>query len=178
VNDFGWSARQDLLAGLAFLEREAPEHPRVVFGSSLGAATAIFAAREVGPRVQGYILESPYRDLRTAVHNRLENYLPPGLDWLAFQSVWLFGSALLPVPAENIRPLDHVADIPEGIPVLLLAGAQDRHARLDELEDLARRVSTHGRLEVFPRAAHGGLWDSEPERYRQLLRAFVSPGNH
>jgi alpha-beta hydrolase superfamily lysophospholipase len=178
VNDFGWSARQDLLAGIAFLEREAPDRPRVVFGSSLGAATAIFAAREAGPRVQGYVLESPYRDLRTAVHNRMENNLPPGLDWLAFQSVWRIGGALLPVPAEDIRPLDHVADIPERVPVLLLAGALDRHARLDELEELARRVATHARLEVFPSAAHGGLWDSEPERYRQLLRSFVSPGHH
>jgi alpha-beta hydrolase superfamily lysophospholipase len=173
VNDFGWSARQDVLAGIAFLEREAPERPRVVFGTSLGAAAAIFASREVGSRVQGYVLESPYQDLRTAVGNRLESYLPPGLDRLAFHGMWLFGDALLPVPAEQLRPLDHVDGIPRAVPVLFLAGAKDRHARLHEVTALAGRVSSHSRLEVFPEGNHGLLWDSEPERYQRLLLDFV-----
>lgn len=173
VNDFGWSARQDVLAGIAFLEREAPDRPRVVFGTSLGAAAAIFASREVGSRARGYVLESPYRDLRTAVGNRLESYLPPGLDRLAFHGMWLFGDALLPVPAEQLRPLDHVAGIPQEVPVLFLAGAKDRHARLFEVENLAGRISSHARLEVFREGNHGTLRDSEPERYHWLLLDFV-----
>ncbi|MFY0566077.1 alpha/beta hydrolase [Archangium lansingense] len=173
VNDLGWSARQDVLAGIAFLEREVPDRPRIVFGTSLGAAAAIFASREVGSRVQGYVLESPYRDLRTAVSNRLESYLLPGLDRLAFHSMWLFGDALLPVPAEQFRPLDHVAGIPQEVPVLFLAGAKDRHARLFEVEDLAGRISSHARLEVFREGHHGTLRDSEPERYQRHLLEFV-----
>ncbi|MFY0574276.1 alpha/beta hydrolase [Cystobacter fuscus] len=173
VNDFGWSARQDVLAALAFLEREAPAHPRVVYGTSLGAAAAIFSAREVGTRVRGYMLESPYRDLRTAVGNRLEHYLWPGLDRLAFHGMWLFGDVLLPVATERIRPLDHVADIPPTVPVLLLAGARDRHARLQEVEDLTARIASHARLEIFREGAHGTLQRSEPERYRRLLLDFA-----
>jgi alpha-beta hydrolase superfamily lysophospholipase len=174
VNDFGWSARQDVLAGLAFLEREVPERPKVVFGTSLGAAAAIFASREAGSRVQGYVLESPYRDLRTAVGNRLESYLPRGLDRLAFHGMWLFSDAMLPVPAEQLRPIDHVAGIPPAVPVLFLAGARDRHARLHEVEALAERVSSHARLEVFREGNHGTLRASEPERYHRLLLDFVS----
>jgi len=173
VNDFGWSARQDVLAGLAFLEREAADRPRVVFGTSLGAAAAIFASQQVGSRVQGYVLESPYQDLRTAVGNRLESYLLPGLDRLAFHGMWLFGDALLPVPAEQLRPVEHVAGIPQDVPVLFLAGAKDRHARLFEVEALAGRISAHARLEVFREGHHGTLRDSEPERYQRLLLDFV-----
>ncbi|WP_375772640.1 alpha/beta hydrolase [Archangium gephyra] len=173
VNDFGWSARQDVLAGIAFLEREAPDRPRVVFGTSLGAAAAIFASREVGSRVHGYVLESPYRDLRTAVANRLERYLLPGLDRLAFHGMWLFGDALLPVPAEQLRPVDHVTGIPQEVPVLFLAGAKDRHARLFEVEALAGRIASHARLEVFREGNHGTLQRSEPERYQRLLLDFV-----
>ncbi|HYO51756.1 alpha/beta hydrolase [Archangium sp.] len=173
VNDFGWSARQDVLAGIAFLERQAPDRPRVVFGTSLGAAAAIFASQEVGSRVQGYVLESPYRDLRTAVGNRLESYLLPGLDRLAFHGMWLFGDALLPVPAEQLRPIDHVAGIPQEVPVLFLAGAKDRHARLFEVEALAGRISSHARLEVFREGNHGTLRASEPERYQRLLLDFI-----
>jgi uncharacterized protein len=178
VNDFGWSARQDVLAAIAFLEREAPEHPRVVFGSSLGSAAALFAAREVGTRVQGYVLESPYRDLPTAVSNRLENHLWPGLDRLAFHGMWLFADTMLPVAAERIRPLDHVDGIPPEVPVLFLAGAKDIHAHLEEAEDLAARIAAHARLEVFREGAHGTLQRSEPERYHRLVFDFVrAPGS-
>lgn len=173
VNDFGWSARQDVVAAITFLEKEAADRPRVVFGSSLGAAAAIFAARDVGARVRGYVLESPYRDLRTAVLNRMDMHLPPGFDWLAFQGVWLFGHSMLPVPPERISPLAHVAEVPEQVPVLFLAGGQDRHARLFELEALTGRISTHARLEVFPEAPHARLWSSNPQRFRQLVRAFL-----
>ena len=41
-----------------------PGRPVLIMGTSMGAAAAIFAARALGQRVQGYILESPYLDLK------------------------------------------------------------------------------------------------------------------
>src|SRR5262249_49183846 len=70
VNDFGFSARRDVVAAVAFLEKERPGRPILLNGTSMGAAAAIFAAAELGERVGGYVLESPYRDLHQAVRNR------------------------------------------------------------------------------------------------------------
>ena len=61
-NDVGYSARQDVVAGVEFLEKKRPGHSIVVMGVSLGSAAAIFASAELGHRVRGYILESPYQD--------------------------------------------------------------------------------------------------------------------
>src|SRR5581483_2058454 len=72
VNDFGYSARRDVVAAVRWLEEHQPGRPRLVWGFSLGAAAATFAAAELGERVQGYLLECPYRDLFTAVRNRTE----------------------------------------------------------------------------------------------------------
>ena len=36
----------------------------IVDGNSMGAAAAVFAGRELAHRVRGYILESPYQDLK------------------------------------------------------------------------------------------------------------------
>jgi uncharacterized protein len=56
-NDFGLSASQDVIAAVAFLENEFPGRRVRILGRSLGAAAAIFAARELGHRVSGYFLE-------------------------------------------------------------------------------------------------------------------------
>ena len=78
-NDIGYSARHDVVAAVEFLEQKHPGRPIVVMGVSLGSAAAIFASQELGRRVHGYILESPYQDLKTAVWNRTQTYLPPVL---------------------------------------------------------------------------------------------------
>ena len=52
------------IAAVEFLKARKPDRPVVIMGTSLGAAAAVFAAGELGHRVAGYILESPYQDLK------------------------------------------------------------------------------------------------------------------
>ena len=65
VNDAGWSARHDVVAGVEFLSRRCPGEPVYVVGESMGAAAAIFAAGQLQDRVAGYFLEQPYKDLHS-----------------------------------------------------------------------------------------------------------------
>lgn len=164
INDFGWSARHDVEAAVAFLEARAPGRPITVFGSSLGAAAAIYAAHRIGTSVEGFVLESPYRDLRTAIRNRTHQRLPSILASVSAEALWHAGSVVLPVDPDLLRPADYIQDIPPGTSVVVLAGENDLHSSLAEISDLARRrVDT--RLEVFSGAAHGELHQSDPARY-------------
>jgi alpha-beta hydrolase superfamily lysophospholipase len=83
-DDIGFGARNDVVAAVEFLEARRPGRPVIVEGSSMGAAAAVFAAAELGRRVRGYILESPYQDLEVAVWNRVELALPPLLRQVAY----------------------------------------------------------------------------------------------
>ncbi len=175
VVDFGWSARKDVIAAVRLLQQRQPGHPIYVFGSSLGAAAAIFAGGELAMDVRGYMLESPFHDLRTAVSNRLENLgAPRPLVAVGTWLLWNTGRLGLPVSPENISPIDHVQDIPSSVPMLFLAGTQDTRARLWEVRELVERAGLHARLEIFPGADHGGLFRSDPERYEKLLIDFVN----
>src|SRR5262249_30251882 len=60
-HDIGWGARQDVWAAVDYLEKRRPGRPIIVSGVSMGAAAALFASGELGHRVCGYILESPYQ---------------------------------------------------------------------------------------------------------------------
>ncbi len=173
VNDLGWSARHDVAAGVQFLQRECPGQPVYVVGRSLGAAAAIFAAQELNEDVAGYFLEQPYKDLKSAAWNRLQHYLPPVLDWIAYGGLRLWAPVFLPVDPDHLSPYDHVQDIPEKVPVVFITGSADRHAHLDEVTAMCRRIQSHARLVVFDGAQHVDLDRANPELYRTTLLGFL-----
>jgi uncharacterized protein len=171
-NDIGYSARHDVIAAVEFLERHRPGKPIVILGASLGAAAAVFASGELAHRVLGYILESPYKDLTTAVHNRTEIALPPLLDELAYRGLLLVSGWILP-NLNEISPLAAIGGIPGDVPVLILAGSDDRHARPQEARALHERVRAHGRLIVFEDGGHIDFPYAAPERYREEVLGFI-----
>ncbi|MDG3006672.1 alpha/beta hydrolase [Paludisphaera mucosa] len=172
-NDIGYSARHDVVAAVEFLLARRPGRPIVLFGVSLGSAAAAFAAAELGEKVDGYVLESPYQDLKTAVWNRTSTYLPPGLDAIAYVGLRLAGLVLLP-NIDAISPLRAVGAIPEDVPVLILAGDADEMATPEEARALFERVRSHARLESFPGATHYNLATVEPDRYKRTIVGFVA----
>ncbi len=155
-----------------YLERRRPGRPVLVLGTSMGAAAAVFASRELAHRVGGYILESPYEHLRRAVRNRTENALPPLLDWVAYQGLALASSVVLP-ELDAIAPVKAIKGIPADIPVLILAGGVDRLARPPEARALFQVVKSHARLILFEKAGHLNFLETDHTRYRQSLIDFV-----
>jgi pimeloyl-ACP methyl ester carboxylesterase len=170
-DDVGYGARNDVIAGVDFLERRRPARPIIVDGNSMGAAAAVFAARDLGRRVRGYILESPYQDLRVAVWNRVEEALPPLLDLAAYVGLNVVAPVFVP-HIDEISPVKAIAGIPEDVPVLILAGEADRMARPDEARALHREIASHGRLVFVPGAGHGDLHSAAPELYTRTVLDF------
>ena len=150
-DDVGFGARHDVVAAVEFLEAHRPGRPVIVDGNSMGAAAAIFAARELGHRVRGYILESPYQDLKVAVWNRTELALPPVLDLAAYAGLNLVAPLFLP-HLDEISPLKAIAGIPVDVPVLILAGDGRPPGSPQEARALHGQISSHGRLVFVPGA--------------------------
>ncbi len=171
-NDVGYGARHDIVAGVEFLEGLHPGRPIVVHGTSMGAAAAALASGELGRRVRGYILESPYRDLRTAVWNRVENALPPVLDAIAYRGLMAVAPLVLP-GLDRIAPEAAIGDVPDDVPVLILAGERDRSARPEEARALFERVRSHGELLIFPGADHLRMKEADPARYREAVIGLI-----
>jgi alpha-beta hydrolase superfamily lysophospholipase len=172
INDFGLGARNDVLAAVEFLRRTCPGAKVIVHGSSPGAASAVFAARDLGDGVAGYILESPFRDLKTAVRNRTENHLPPVFDALAYYGLASVSSWVLD-DIDAISPMNAIDGIPASVPVLIVAGDKDRRARPEEARALHQKIQSHCRLVMFENTDHVRFLDVHPERFRRLLLEFA-----
>ena len=171
-NDIGFGARRDVIAAVEFLERRRPGRPILIHGLSLGAAAAVFASGELGGRVRGYVLESPFKDLKTAVKNRLENHLPPVLDWFAYQGLLLVSHWVIP-HLDEISPVKAIDGIPGDIPVLIMAGDRDTRARPDEARSICDRVQTHASLSVYEGAGHLEHLAKDPDRFRDEILGFL-----
>jgi alpha-beta hydrolase superfamily lysophospholipase len=172
LNDIGYGARHDVVAVVEFLERRRPGKPVVVHGQSLGAAAAVFAGGALGDRVDGYVLECPFRDLKTAVRNRTRLALPPPLDAVAYAGMIAVAPVVLP-HVDAIAPARAVREIPEYVPVLILAGESDAKATPAEARELWEGVRSHARLSVYGGAGHVKLRQADPKRYRAEAVGFA-----
>jgi pimeloyl-ACP methyl ester carboxylesterase len=172
-NDFGYSARHDVIAAVEWLRERLPGRPVVVWGQSLGSAAALFASEELGERVDGYILECPYRDLWTAVRNRTRLYFPPVVEFVAYSGMAVVGPAVLPY-ADRVCPVAASSGVTGR--ALVLAGGADGKARPEEAREIAERIGERAELVVFEGAGHMGLCKAHPQRYRALVLKFLAGG--
>jgi uncharacterized protein len=138
----------------------------------MGAGAAMFASGELGHRIKGYVLESPYRDLKIAVRNRIENALPPLLDRIAYLGL-LAVSPLIFFDLESISPVVAISGIPVDVPVLILAGGEDPVARPDEAQAIFERVRSHGKLILFEHAGHMNFPEMYPDLYQRSVLGFL-----
>jgi uncharacterized protein len=173
IEDFGYSEKEDVIAAVRYLRGRFSDRPVVLAGSSLGSAAALFTAKSLGREVAGYFLESPYRDLRTAVWNRT-SAAPPPFNWIAYEGMALWGRILLPESIDAIRPIDHVADVPPDVPVTFVAARDDWNCKLEEVEDLYHKIESHARLVVIDGAAHGQCSHMRPQEYDAALLELLA----
>ncbi len=156
--------RLDLMAAVKHLESKAPERKLLVLGRSLGSGAALFASKELEGRVSGYFLEAPFLDLKTAIWNRVDNYLPPGFDALAYLGLRVCSGAFLHDPLERISPFEHAPNVPKDCPVVVVAGGQDRRARPEEARAIVSQLGDV-RLLVVEGAGHLQAVDLAPGDY-------------
>lgn len=173
LNDFGFSARNDVVAAVKWLGTNHPDRRIFVWGQSLGSAAAVFAAGDLGTRVSGYILECPYKDIYSAAWNRLQMLLPPVLDRVAYLGLLTVSPVVL-AHVGSISPLNASANIPASIPVLILAGSNDGRAPPDDGRAIAVRIGPQANLEIFEGADHLGLQAADPRRYRAAISEFIA----
>ncbi len=169
TNDIGWSARRNVVAAVEFLERECPGRPIFIVGRSLGAAAAVFAAKELNIRIAGYFLEQPYKDLDSAVWHRLQHFLPPVFDYAAYVGLRLWAPVFLSADPSEISLDKHIEDIPASIPISLISGSADRHAPLADVVAVFDRVRSHAKLVVVEGATHEALDRKDPLLYAKTL---------
>ncbi len=169
-NDFGYSAQHDVIAAVRELKQRCPTQPLLVWAGSLSAASSIFAAPELETDVSGWLLECPYRDLATAVQQRLRLRLPPLLAELAWWNLRLAAEIKLPYWHE-ISPLNAASNFPRSLPVTIVAAGIDQRATTQEAEEVATAIGSHAAVVVVPQADHMQMFSLDQQPYLDWLKS-------
>lgn len=170
--DVGYSARLDVVAACAWIRDRAPRRKIILWGQSMGAAAGLFAAEQLGDSIAGYILESPYSDLHTALSQRLRLVLPWGLDTVAYYGIRCTAPAFIG-DVNRIAPVQAARNLPKSTPAVILAGMADPMATPAEARAIAANVPGPVRVVEFPGAGHFGLIRSDVALYRRTVRELI-----
>ena len=170
VSGFGWLERKDAEAAKAYAESRS-KVPVVMWGVSLGAATAVFAAA-ADPSVAGVVSDSSYRSLPDTVVHHLQLFR--GFRWwLRIVPSWPVGDEVIfwmgrrggfdPRAVDVQAAASHLT----GRPALFVCNAGDRRMPPDIAFDLKTAAGERAKVLVVPGNTHG-------EAYRDGKPAYES----
>lgn len=169
-NDFGYSARHDVIAAVRELKSLCPEQRLCVWSGSLSAAAAIFAAPELANDVDKWLLECPYCDLETAVRRRLGIVLPISLVPLAHWNLLRGADVMLPHWRE-ISPLNAARQFPRETAVTLIVGEHDTRATPSDSQQIAAAIGDRARVVIVTGAGHLNTFAVDRGPYAEWLQA-------
>lgn len=164
---FGWRERLDVIAARSALGRLAPGERVGIVGRSLGGAATVLAADRLV--VDAVVLEAVYPTIAAAVDNRLRMRFGRAGPWLSPLLLWQLRPRL-GVSAEDLRPVGRISRL--SCPVLVLAGAEDRHTTAEDTQQLYEAAREPRELWVIPGADHVNYREVAGEAYRGRLLAF------
>jgi fermentation-respiration switch protein FrsA (DUF1100 family) len=165
----GWRESDDARAALEWLRTERGASKVGVIGCSLGGAAVL-----LGPQPAGFdavVLEAVYPRLGGAVENRIRMRLGP-LAPVLRSLLLLQLRPRLGIDPDEVDPIRGIAEIDS--PVLVVAGAEDRHTTLAESRELFGAAREPKRLWIVDGAAHEDFLAFDSAGYRHQVLGFLS----
>jgi hypothetical protein len=167
---YGFRESRDLTLVLDALDRDGLDVSRVaVVGHSMGAATAVYAAVR-DKRIRALVLESCYRDLRTAIRDYARLFLPVMPEFFIRQAERK-AARKAGFDLDALSPLAHMSSL--DIPVLFVQGTADRKIKPLYAQEHFDATPDPRELYWIEGARHGRVWHEGGEAYRQKLRAWL-----
>ena len=167
---FGYLESRDARAAFDFMRRRLPGERIGVVGMSLGGAAAILS--ETPLEADAMVLEAVFGSFDEALDNRMAMQLGPLGPWLSP----LFKYQVEPrlgFDPDLLKPAGRVAKV--HAPLLLIAGAADKHASLGEMKRIYATANEPKELWVIPEAPHADFHRFAPEEYERRVLGFLIP---
>jgi fermentation-respiration switch protein FrsA (DUF1100 family) len=163
----------DILGAIAFLRNRAAHRPiRVgILGFSLGATTALEAARLDQADIRAVVSDSAFADLYAYVRDHADTFTH--LPAMPFNRTILWVTPILTgLDPQKVNAVKAVQALPK-TPLFFIAGTADTTISDRNSVDLYNAAaSQHKTLWLVPGGTHAASYDKQPEEYKQRALAF------
>ena len=170
---YGASEARDVLAGVRFLADRGVRRV-ALFGFSMGGAAVLEAAKRWpadAPELAGLLFDSPLIDpAATTVARLVEARMP-------LPRLWAWASLGVAAWRSGVRwrALDQRRSAHRlTVPVLLIAGTDDRTVPIATVDGFAARLGGTVRYARVRDADHVEAWNRDPEAYEGWVRSFLA----
>ncbi len=170
VTTLGYNEAQDVVAAIAYVQSRGLPRPLVVYGQSMGAAAILRSVAALGAKPDAVIPESVFGSMLGAIRNRFDLMGAPSFPAAELLVFW--GGVQAGFSGFDHNPEEYATAC--NCPTLVLHGAQDRHARFEEGEAVCKNLAGNTEFVVFDEAGHCGISGAEPQRWRQVIEAFLA----
>jgi len=171
---FGVKERHDVLSWINYaIERFGEDLPIFVSGISMGGATVLMASELPLPQnVKAIMADCPYTSPEAIIAKvcKQDMHLPPAvcMPFIKLAARLLGGFKLTESSAvEAVRNAK--------VPILLMHGAEDEFVPTAMSAEIEAACASPCTRVTFPKAGHGMAYVTDPARYNEVAREFLSP---
>lgn len=172
LTTFGYYEWRDVQAAVRYAVDERGEGgPVILWGISMGAATALLAASEISG-VDAVIAESSFYAASETLRSDLNRMF--GLPTVPFGFLTSTITELRVGIKIDELDIGRAVTGLGGMPVLLVGGSADRRMPLSNNERLFEQIPGAGKeIYVAEGATHGDIWEMDREAYAEKVLAFL-----
>lgn len=143
----------------------------IIWGISMGAATALKAIDEYGIKPSKLVIEMPFGSLHQAVQGRMKTMGLPAEPLSTLLTFW--GGLELRNWAFNHRPDQYAKKV--NCPVLLQWGALDNRVTEDETNELFSNIASHDKIMIkYLQSGHESLFKKETPKWVSVMSSFLN----
>ena len=176
MRSLGFFEKDDVRAAADLARKRAPG-PVVLWGISVGGATALFAAAE-DPQVAGVVCDSSFRSLRDTTSHHLALFRHFAW-WLRLVPVWPVSDEVLfwfqrrtGVDPDALDVVKAAAKL-RPRPALFVANSGDKRMPQDIAFDLQKAAGETATVLVIPGHSHGGAWREGTAPYEEAVKKLL-----
>ncbi|TGE29594.1 alpha/beta hydrolase [Hymenobacter metallicola] len=166
----GFRESADVAAVFAYLQRQKPAGPIILYGASMGAVAILRAESELGVRPTANIIECPYGSMLQTAQNRFGSMHVPAFPLANLLVFW--GGLQNGFWAFDLDATEFAQHITT--PTLLMWGAADPRVTRAETDAIYAALRGPKQRRDFPNAGHEPYWRKYPVEWQSTISAFMS----
>ena len=170
VTSIGINESKDVKAVYDYIVAKG-EKNIIIWGISMGAATALKAVDEYGIKPTKMIIEMPFGSLHLAVQGRMKTMGLPAEPLSTLLTFW--GGLELGTWAFNHQPSIYAKKV--NCPVLLQWGAGDQRVTEDETNELFKNIGSRDKVMIkYLQSGHESLFKKEKAKWVSVMSFFLN----
>lgn len=165
----GFDEAKDVAAVVRYARDNLPHPSIILFGQSMGAVAILRAIHAHGVKPDAVILEAVFDTMLNTVRNRFDAMGIPSFPSAELLVFW--GGRRAGFNGFDHNPVEYAASV--ACPVLIMHGADDPRARLDEGRRVFAAVQGVKEFKIFPSTGHEAYVARFPAEWKQTVGEFI-----